>query len=269
MKKHKLLSISAVIMMLSAYGCSLDEFNPSGISTEQEWSTPAGYEKKVNDCYFDLVRIVYGQAEDTYLMVAEGGTDIWQDTNPDGTNGNWSKLLRYEDYGASNGMLNEGYAGFYGILSACNAAVHYADKVEGLSETRINELVSEARFIRAHALYNIVEQWGGKYLPLEPMNSPISVLPCSSVNDFYKVILEDLEFAMKNLPITQEVKGHVTRAARLSFICQSLPHFLHLYRRSGQYHRPDGQRKQNLFGKSKGGGRLPDSERRFVGSQAL
>ena len=77
MKKHKLLSISAVIMMLSAYGCSLDEFNPSGISTEQEWSTPAGYEKKVNDCYFDLVRIVYGQAEDTYLMVAEGGTDIW------------------------------------------------------------------------------------------------------------------------------------------------------------------------------------------------
>lgn len=64
MKKHKLLSISAVIMMLSAYGCSLDEFNPSGISTEQEWSTPAGYEKKVNDCYFDLVRIVYGQAED-------------------------------------------------------------------------------------------------------------------------------------------------------------------------------------------------------------
>ena len=52
MKKHKLLSISAVIMMLSVYGCSLDEFNPSGISTEQEWSTPAGYEKKVNDCYF-------------------------------------------------------------------------------------------------------------------------------------------------------------------------------------------------------------------------
>ena len=49
MKKHKLLSISAVIMMLSAYGCSLDEFNHSGISPEQEWSPPAGYEKKVKD----------------------------------------------------------------------------------------------------------------------------------------------------------------------------------------------------------------------------
>ena len=39
MKKHKLLSISAVIMMLSAYGCSLDEFNPSGVKA---WTPSAG-----------------------------------------------------------------------------------------------------------------------------------------------------------------------------------------------------------------------------------
>lgn len=213
MKKYKLLSISAITLLLASYGCTLNEYNPSGISTEQEWSTPAGYEKKVNDCYFDLIRIIYGQAEDTYLMVAEGGTDIWQDANADGTNGNWSKLLRYEDFGASCGMLNEGYSGFYGVLSACNAAVHYADKVEGLSTSKVNELVSEARFIRAHTLFTIVEQWGGKYLPLTPMNSPVTVLPCSSVNDFYKVILEDLEFAMTNLPIKQDIKGKVTRAA--------------------------------------------------------
>ena len=42
MKKHKLLSISAVIMMLSVYGCSLDEFNPSGISTEHTRNTISG-----------------------------------------------------------------------------------------------------------------------------------------------------------------------------------------------------------------------------------
>ena len=60
----------------------------------------------------------------------------------------------------------QGYAGFYGILSACNAAVHYADKVEGLSETRINELVSEARFIRAHALYlSLIHIYGGNTTP--------------------------------------------------------------------------------------------------------
>lgn len=194
-------------------GCSLDENNPSGVSTDKEWSTASGFEKKVNDCYFDLIRIVYGQAEDTYLMVAEGGTDIWQDANPGGTNGNWSKLMRYEDFGSANGMLNEGYAGFYAILNSCNAAIQYADKVTGLAPEAVNALAAEARFIRAHALYNIVEQWGGKYLPLLPTTSPVSAPKCSTVNEFYDVILKDLEFAMTNLPIAQEVRGHVTRAA--------------------------------------------------------
>lgn len=213
MKRHKLLSIALASTVMFTTGCSLDEYNPSGVSTDQEWSTPSGFEKKVNDCYFDLIRIVYGQAEDTYLMVAEGGTDIWQDANPEGTNGNWSKLMRYEDFGSSNGMLNEGYAGFYAILNSCNAAIQYADKVRDMTPEAINALVAEAHFIRAHALFNIVEQWGGKYLPLVPTTSPVSAPKCSTVNEFYKVILDDLDFAMKNLPVTQEVKGHVTRAA--------------------------------------------------------
>ena len=213
MKKYKLFSISAVAMLLFTYGCSLEEYNPSNMSNEVEWTTPEGFEKKVNDCYFDMIRIVYGQGEDTYIMTTEAGTDIWQDTNLNGTNGNWSKVLRYE--GSFSGMMGEGYKGFYGTLSACNAAIAYAKKVKGLSQERIDELVSEAHFIRAHALFNIVENWGGKYLPLEPVdgaNAP-KKLPCSTVNEFYKAILDNLEFAKTHLPLTQKVKGHVTRAA--------------------------------------------------------
>lgn len=211
MKRNTLFSISAAAMLLFTYGCSLDEYNPSGMSTGQEWSTPEGFEKKVNDCYYDMIRIVYGQAEDTYMMASEGGTDIWQDANAGGSNGNWSNVLRYS--GSFSGMMGEGYKGFYGTLSACNAAIYYADKVEGLSQDRINELVAEAHFIRAHALYNIVENWGGKYLPLEPSTTTVSVLPCSTVNDFYKTIIADLEFAKTHLPLSQSVRGHVTRGA--------------------------------------------------------
>lgn len=214
MKKQKLMILPALALTAVFSGCSLDEYNPSNMTTDQAWSTPSGYEKKINDCYFDLVRIIYGQAEDTYMIVAEGGTDIWQDTNPQGNNGNWSKLLRYEDFGASCGMVNEGYSGFYGVLNACNGAIQFASKVQGMAQADVDALVAEAHFIRAHALFNIVEQWGGKYLPLEPLdNKPLSVLECSSVNDFYKVILSDLEFAMANLPMAQEVRGRVTRAA--------------------------------------------------------
>lgn len=216
MKLNKSLSIALTSVLLAgATSCSLDEVNLSSVSTEQEWSTPAGYQKKINDCYFDLVRITYGQAEDTYVMATEAGTDIWQDANPTGTNGNWSKMLRYESYDATAayGMLWEGYTSLYATLNSCNAAIAYADKVTGLSQDRINELVAEAHFIRAHVLFNIVEQWGGKYLSTEFTQDAISAPQCSKVNDFYDVILSDLEFAKKYLPIKQEITGHVIRAA--------------------------------------------------------
>ncbi len=212
MKKIKHLSTAVACVILLA-SCSLDEYNPSSISTDQEWSTQAGYQKLINGCYYDLVRTTYGQGEDTYIMTSEAGTDIWQDVN-DGSKGNWSKVLTYPaDFGSNVSMFQEAYNSFYSCVNECNAAILYATKVQGLTEQQKNELSAEAHFLRAHCLFNIVEYFGGKYLPTEPMTKPITSLPMSSINQFYDVILSDLEFAEQYLPVTQKVRGHVTRAA--------------------------------------------------------
>ena len=192
--------------------CSLDEENKSAISTDAEWSTAAGYEKLINACYFDLVRIVYGQAEDTYVIQSEAGTDLWQDPRG-GANANWSKATSYIDFGAAVSMFGEAYSGFYATLNHCNAAIQYAEKVQGLSEDEIKALVAEAYFLRAHCLFNIVEYWGAKYLPTTPTEEALTVLPISPIGDFYTVIFSDLETAMKDLPYSQAVTGHVTKAA--------------------------------------------------------
>lgn len=213
MKKINIWILAAMVSLGGVTtSCDLDEENPSG-DTETAWSTIAGYTKKVNDCYFDLVRVIYGQSEDSFLLEAEGGTDIWADVNENGTNGQYSKLMRYEDFGAACNLMNEGYDGFYGVVQACNGAIAYQDQVTDASQDAVYKLAAEAHFIRAHALFNLVEYRGGKYLPLAPVKEEIKSLPMSTVNDFYKVILEDLEFAMKYLPITQPNQGHVKRAA--------------------------------------------------------
>lgn len=209
MKKYIFLT-AALASMMSLGSCSLDENNYSAISTDEEWSTAAGFEKLVNSCYMGLIRVVYGQAEDTYVIGSEGGTDIWQDVS---NSGNWRKALTYDGFDASVSMFLEAYQGFYFTLNETNAAIMYADKVTGLSQDAINALAAEAHFLRAHALYSIVEQYGGKYLATEPTNAAITSLTCSTVNEFYDVIFKDLEFAMQYLPVTQEVYGHVTRAA--------------------------------------------------------
>lgn len=209
MKQYISLS-AAVASVLLMGSCSLEENNFSAVSTDAEWKTAAGFEKLVNSCYMGMVRQVYGQAEDTYIIGSEGGTDIWQDVSG---SGNWKKALTYEGFDASVSMFLEAYQGFYNTLNECNAAIKYAELVEGLSQDQINKLVAEAHFLRAHALYSIVEQYGGKYLATVPTAEPITSLTCSTVNEFYDVILADLEFAIQNLPVKQDVYGHVTRAA--------------------------------------------------------
>lgn len=201
---------TAVLLIAGTSSCSLEEVNKSNVSTDQEWKTPEGYQKKVIDCYNYLSAVVYGHSNsNTYMFNAECGTDIWQDTPR--KQAPWSFVHRYE--GDMGRMTGEGYQGFYATINACNGAILYADKVEGMAQDEINALVAEAYFLRAHSLYNIVEVWGGKYLPTEPTSKPISSLECSKVNDFYEVILNDLRFAMKNLPVTQPMRGRIIRAA--------------------------------------------------------
>lgn len=209
--KTKYFVLATASLAMCATSCSLEEENLSNVSTDVEWSTAAGYEKLINSCYFDMIRIIYGQAEDTYVMLTEGGTDIWCDARQ-GSNGGWSQVQTYDGSGSYTGW-NEGYAGFYGCLSACNAAIKYADKVEGLTKDQINQLVAEAYFLRAHSMLNLVEVYGGKYLTLEPMTEALKELPCTSVNTWFETIISDAEFAMKNLPVTQSIRGHVIRAA--------------------------------------------------------
>jgi len=203
-------TMAAATLMLVATGCSLEEENLSNVSTDQEWSTASGYEKLVNGCYFDFIRIIYGQAEDTYVLLSECGTDIFCDGRG-GSNGGWSDVQTYA--GSNYQGWSEGYCGFYACISACNAAIAYADKVTGLSQDEVDALVAEAYYLRAHSMFNFVEMYGGKYLSLTPMEEALKVLPMSTVNEWYDAILSDLKFAMQHLPVSQTITGHVERGA--------------------------------------------------------
>lgn len=213
MKQHLLRIGLSVLLIVALSACSLEEYNPSNATPENEWTTLAGYKKKINDCYYNYIRVVYGQGEDTFVALSETGTDIWGSVGAyDGSN-SWNQVSTYRSYGANTGMMAEAYSGFYGTVFACNGAIAYASKVTDATEDEIKPLVAEAYFLRAHALFNIVEYFGGKYLTTEEFAEGLKTLPMSSVNDFYDVIISDLEYAMKNLPISHDITGPAIRAA--------------------------------------------------------
>ncbi len=192
-------------------GCSLDEYNPSGGPTVEEYcTTPEKFGKLINSCYYPLTRTWTGGAEDQVVFTAEVGTDIW--VCPQGTSYN-KELFLYQSLGAPTGALKECWQGPYESINYCNAAIYCAPTAGFSDPDERDAKVAEAHFLRAFFNFYLVEQFGGVYLPTTQTTLPMTDIPRSSVAEFYKLIFSDLKFAMKHLPAKQDETGRATKAA--------------------------------------------------------
>lgn len=124
---NKLQILTAVVLGLLLFNaCSLEEYNPSGGPTTDEYfSTPTGYEQLINACYFPLTRSWTGGGEDYVVFMAECGTDLW--TCPQGEG--WMKeVFYYTGLNGGTAHLNEGWQSSYESINYCNAAIRFAPK---------------------------------------------------------------------------------------------------------------------------------------------
>lgn len=173
----------------------LDEYNPSGATAEAVWSTPEGFVTLVNAAYSEQ-RNFYGK-EDAILMT-EGGTDLWFNASK----ANFAnQLTRYEGFTASSsGTSRNSFTTFYKCLNLANAGIGRIQSVQFPSVAERNRREGELRFLRAWYLWHIVEFYGGVNLRTTETQGPELTAKRSPVEDFYKVIIEDLELAKQYLP---------------------------------------------------------------------
>lgn len=196
MKLNKLFFTCAVAGLVAGASCKkLDEYNPHGATADAVFTTPEGMLTLVNAAYSEL-RNYYGK-EDAVLMT-EGGTDLWYNANK----GNYAnQLTRYENFtAASSGTNRNTFKTFYRALNLANAGIERIHNVAYPSMEERNKREGELRFLRAFELWHIVEFWGGANLrTTETVGAELSAQR-SSVDEFYKVIIEDLQFAKQYLP---------------------------------------------------------------------
>lgn len=188
--------IAASLFTLSLSSCrKLDEYNPSGATAESVFSTPEGIVTLVNAAYSEQ-RNFYGK-EDAILMT-EGGTDLWFNANK----ANYAnQLTRYEGFTASSSGTNRNtFTTFYRCLNLCNAGISKIQSVNFPTVADRNKREGELRFLRAWYLWHIVEFWGGVNLRTTETQGVELTAKRSSPEEFYKVILEDLELAKQYLP---------------------------------------------------------------------
>jgi hypothetical protein len=118
--------------------------------------------------------------------------------------------------GANNSRMFNNWRDFYLGISRANIVLLKIEEIGELENERKNQIIGEAKFLRAFYYFDLVKQYGG--VPL--MRSTGSAdpdeiqIPRNSVQEVYDFIIEDLEDAITRLPISfDDNEGRATKGA--------------------------------------------------------
>lgn len=202
------------VFLLTQFSCEnvLEEYNPSGLTSETVYTTPEGFETLVNAAY-SYQRWWYGKEEG--YNIAETGTDIWTS----GAGEVYRDLTQYLNLQGSNAALTSEWREFYAAINLCNGGINRIEQA-GLSATLRPVREGELRFLRAFYYWHIVETWGGVHFITTETNGIVTTANKTPVETFYNQIFEDLKIAVSNLPATQPQYGRVTKGAAQAFLAR-------------------------------------------------
>lgn len=215
MKTFKILFLIP-LFMLGLFSCNdfLQEEYLTGLDTESFYSTPNGMESLIASCYATS-KIWYAKEEGYDFSVP--GTDIYDYGQQHPQQYQYTYTT---DFNSTNSRLVVLWVEFYKGINACNDAIDVLTNSSPLDENLTTTRLSEVKFLRA--LYNwlIVETWGGVELRTEPIRGVVKTATRSPVEDFYNLILSDLDYAVDNLGASTNTAagdfGRVTKNAALA-----------------------------------------------------
>lgn len=170
-------------------------------------NTLAGFEAGVKACYFPL-RTHYGTERGMTLTV--WGTDTY-------TMGRGSSFKYYNQYtnqlDPRGSYMRDTWNDLYIGINTCNAVISRAGDVPGLSEAVKKVRLAEARFLRAHYYFLLVQQFGEIHISLDETKGVVTAASRAPISDVYQVIVDDLEASIADLPATQGDYGRATKPA--------------------------------------------------------
>lgn len=218
MKAIKICTIAVLLLSLGACKKSFLDTEPITTVTDVNfYKTPKDAYTALVGCY-DGLQIVW--SEGVALPVA---AEVMSDNafggagNSDGFNYQMIDEFDKARSPSDQNLYERNWILYYKALYRCNMLISKMDQIEWGDDTTLrNRYESEARFLRAYLLFDMVRLWGNIPLLTEPSAEN---LPQSNPDEVYKVIAGDLKFAADNMPATgyaaQPVgeRGRVTKYA--------------------------------------------------------
>jgi hypothetical protein len=200
------------IVFMAACNKQLEEYNPSGLTTDQVFGTPDGFETLVSAAY-SYNRWWYGK-EDGYSL-SEMGTDLWTS----GTGDKYIDLTQYYNLQATNTAISSLWKQLYSAVNLCNTGIGRIDKA-GYPDAQKVIRNAELHFLRAFYYWHIVEMWGGVHFTTTETNGVETTANRTAIDSFYALIFNDLDVAINNLPVSTVDYGRATKPAAQAFLAR-------------------------------------------------
>lgn len=199
-----------ILSIIGTVSCSgfLDEDVTSQIGSDY-LNSPKGLNDGLNAAY-STMRAWYGTERGNNFTIF--GTDIY--TN--GADGEWKFMNTYTNqFDSQNGHARELWDEFYRGINTSNAVIDRSVEVTGISQEALAQIIAEAKFIRAHHYFIMVQLFGPLDLQLSETILPTKEVSRSSVESVYTAIIADLESAIPSLDASAAASdyGRATRAA--------------------------------------------------------
>ena len=213
--------------LLSIGGCKkgfLDTEPITSVTDENFYKTPKDAFTALVGCY-DGLQVVW--SEGVALPVA---AEVMSDNTFGGTgnsDGFGYQMIDEFDKARSpsdQNLYERNWILYYKALYRCNMLISKMDQISWGDDGKLRKTYeSEARFLRAYLLFDMVRLWGN--IPLLTAPSAENV-PQANPDEVYKVIAEDLKFAasnMESIPYTAQPvanRGRVTKYAAEALIAR-------------------------------------------------
>lgn len=228
MKINKLLfaAILTSVMGGSFTSCSesfLDEELKTQYSTDR-FKTQEGLDELVTGAYQKLkFKFNYIWGIQCYNM----GVDEFTDAN--NVIPAWNHYS--QDLNSSENAANQPiWDNYYGLVEPANILIQNLPQYYNTSSPTYNTRLGEAHFLRAYAYFELVKQFGGVPLKLEPSTSAETYFTRNSEEEIYTQVISDFGEAYRLLPERGESVGRINKYAAAHFLAKA-----HLFRASELY----------------------------------
>lgn len=199
--KIKILILTILISLFSQ-SCDdkLDIAPEDGIGSGTLYQSEAGAVAGLMGVY-SRIHFAYRQGLFNIIYPVSGTDEGFNNRAP-------NKSFVENNFTSTNTDIFDTWALLYEGVNAANIMLIELNNSTGISESKKNVLIAEARFARAFLLFDLQRAFGGvDGIPMPTETTVKQILPRTPGVEVYNQIITDLEFAANNLLDIQETVG--------------------------------------------------------------